>query len=87
MQRAREWICNNVSSPKCGSGCPRRVILFGHSSGATHIAMNLYAAGKPKHAHQHWYPAIPIPCRRPEQRWRDSSFPLVAGVKDLDPPF
>jgi prenylcysteine alpha-carboxyl methylesterase len=46
MQLAREWIYNNISSPKYGQGSPNKVILFGHSSGGAHIAANLYAAGK-----------------------------------------
>lgn len=46
MQLAREWIYNNISSAKYGRGSPDKVVLFGHSSGGAHIAMNLYAAGK-----------------------------------------
>ncbi|EXJ87656.1 hypothetical protein A1O1_04580 [Capronia coronata CBS 617.96] len=46
MQLVREWIFNNVSSEKYGRGSVDKVILFGHSSGGAHVAMNLYAAGK-----------------------------------------
>lgn len=45
IQLAREWIHSNIGSPKFGNGDINKVILFGHSSGAAHIAMNLYAAG------------------------------------------
>ncbi|KAL2825774.1 Alpha/Beta hydrolase protein [Aspergillus cavernicola] len=47
MQLVREWIYANISSEKYGSGSVDKVILFGHSSGAAHIASNLYAAGDP----------------------------------------
>ncbi|RDW63347.1 hypothetical protein BP6252_10892 [Coleophoma cylindrospora] len=47
IQLIREWIYNNITSEKYGSGSPNKVILFGHSSGGAHIASNLYAAGDP----------------------------------------
>lgn len=46
IQQAREWIYNSISAPEYGHGSTKNVFLFGHSSGAAHIAMNLYAAGK-----------------------------------------
>lgn len=48
MQLAREWIFNNITSERYGQGSVEKVLLFGHSSGGAHIAMNLYAAGDPK---------------------------------------
>ncbi|CEJ88233.1 hypothetical protein VHEMI04654 [[Torrubiella] hemipterigena] len=48
IQLAREWIHSNIGSHKFGNGDINKVILFGHSSGAAHIAMNLYAAGDPE---------------------------------------
>lgn len=45
VQLAREWIYNNISDNKFGQGSPNKVVLWGHSSGGAHIAMNLYAAG------------------------------------------
>lgn len=45
IQMAREWIYNHIYSPQYGRGSPEKVVLFGHSSGGAHIAMNLYAAG------------------------------------------
>lgn len=45
IQRAREWIHSNISKEKFGQGSIDKIILFGHSSGGAHIAMNLYAAG------------------------------------------
>lgn len=50
MQLAREWIYQNIASEKYGSGSVNKVVLFGHSSGGAHIAMNLYAAGDPSRA-------------------------------------
>ncbi|KAJ5510193.1 Carboxylesterase type B [Penicillium expansum] len=35
-----------------GRGSVEKVVLFGHSSGGAHIAMNLYAAGDPERASQ-----------------------------------
>lgn len=46
IELAREWVFNHISSTKYGCGSVDKVILFGHSSGGAHIAMNLYAAGK-----------------------------------------
>lgn len=46
IQLAREWIYSNIASDKYGRGSVDKVVLFGHSSGGAHIAMNLYAAGK-----------------------------------------
>lgn len=48
VQLVREWIYKNISSPKFGNGSVDKVVLFGHSSGGAHIAMNLYAAGDPE---------------------------------------
>ncbi|KIX03825.1 uncharacterized protein Z518_07378 [Rhinocladiella mackenziei CBS 650.93] len=48
MQLAREWIYTNISLAKFGRGSVDKVVLFGHSSGGAHIAMNLYAAGDPE---------------------------------------
>ncbi|KAJ5401954.1 uncharacterized protein N7487_007850 [Penicillium crustosum] len=45
VQLVREWIYNNISSPQFGNGSVDKVVLFGHSSGGAHVAMNLYAAG------------------------------------------
>jgi prenylcysteine alpha-carboxyl methylesterase len=45
IQAAREWIYNQISEGQYGYGSTDKVILFGHSSGGAHIAMNLYAAG------------------------------------------
>ncbi|KAH7362805.1 Alpha/Beta hydrolase protein [Plectosphaerella cucumerina] len=47
VQLAREWVYQNVESPKYGAGSKEKVVLFGHSSGGAHIAANLYAAGDP----------------------------------------
>lgn len=46
MQLARQWIYNNIASERFGHGSPDKVVLFGHSSGGAHMAMDLYAAGK-----------------------------------------
>lgn len=46
VQLAREWVFENIGSAAFGYGCPRKVVLFGHSSGGAHIAMNLYASGE-----------------------------------------
>ncbi|KAL2825058.1 Alpha/Beta hydrolase protein [Aspergillus cavernicola] len=43
MQLAREWIYNNIASPRYGRGAPGKVVLLGSSSGGAHIAMNLYS--------------------------------------------
>lgn len=45
VQRAREWIYDNIHKTEHGHGDRNKVVLFGHSSGGAHIAMNLYAAG------------------------------------------
>lgn len=45
VQLAREWVYDNIESDEFGGGCVDKVVLFGHSSGGAHIAMNLYAAG------------------------------------------
>ncbi|KAJ5580012.1 uncharacterized protein N7459_005997 [Penicillium hispanicum] len=50
MQLVREWIYENIASEKFGNGSVDKVVLFGHSSGGAHIAMNLYAAGDPQRA-------------------------------------
>jgi acetyl esterase/lipase len=46
MQLAREWIYNHISSAIYGHGSVDKVVLFGHSSGGAHVAMNLYSASK-----------------------------------------
>lgn len=46
IQLIREWIYHNISAKMFGEGSIDKVILFGHSSGGAHIAMNLYAAGE-----------------------------------------
>ena len=46
IQLIREWIYNNIAAKKFGEGSTDKVVLFGHSSGGAHIAMNLYAAGE-----------------------------------------
>ncbi|VUC32431.1 unnamed protein product [Clonostachys rosea] len=48
VQLAREWVYDNIRSAQFGNGSPEKVVLFGHSSGGAHIAMNLYAAGDPE---------------------------------------
>ncbi|RFU30474.1 hypothetical protein B7463_g5876, partial [Scytalidium lignicola] len=48
IQLVREWIYSNISLEKYGRGSVEKVVLFGHSSGGAHIAMNLYAAGDPE---------------------------------------
>ena len=78
MQLAREWVYNNISSLEYGSGNVDKVILFGHSSGGAHIAMNLYAAGDTE--------------RHPELSSRFAGdpttiWPPLAGVIFLDVPF
>ncbi|KAJ5831945.1 hypothetical protein N7474_000256 [Penicillium riverlandense] len=50
IQLIREWIYNNIAAKKFGAGSTDKVVLFGHSSGGAHIAMNLYAAGDPQRA-------------------------------------
>jgi prenylcysteine alpha-carboxyl methylesterase len=45
IQLVREWVHENISKEKFGSGSPEKVFLFGHSTGGAHVAMNLYAAG------------------------------------------
>lgn len=47
VQLARDWIYQNIGSAGYGHGDHNKVVLFGHSSGGAHIAMNLYAAGDP----------------------------------------
>jgi prenylcysteine alpha-carboxyl methylesterase len=51
LQLVREWVYNNISASKYGSGSPDKVILLGHSSGGAHITANLYAAGEYKRIH------------------------------------
>lgn len=46
VQAVREWVFDNIASENYGWGSPGKVVLFGHSSGGAHIAMNLYSAGK-----------------------------------------
>lgn len=46
VQLAREWIYENIAKAEYGHGDRNKVVLFGHSSGGAHIAMNLYAQGK-----------------------------------------
>ena len=48
IQLIREWIYSDIADEKFGRGSPEKVVLFGHSSGGAHIAMNLYAAGDPE---------------------------------------
>lgn len=50
IQLAREWIYQNIATEKFGNGSVDKVVLFGHSSGGAHIAMNLYASGDPDRA-------------------------------------
>ncbi|KAF9883890.1 hypothetical protein FE257_002684 [Aspergillus nanangensis] len=45
VQLVREWVYHKISRPESGSGSVDKVVLFGHSSGGAHVAMNLYAAG------------------------------------------
>ncbi|KAL5341757.1 alpha/beta-hydrolase [Aspergillus crustosus] len=45
MQRAREWVYRNIGKERFGYGAREKVVLFGHSSGGAHVAMNLYAGG------------------------------------------
>ena len=47
VQLARDWIYQNIGLAEYGHGDHNKVVLFGHSSGGAHIAMNLYAAGDP----------------------------------------
>lgn len=44
IQLAREWIYEHISADKFGNGAVNKVVLFGHSSGGAHIAMNLYGS-------------------------------------------
>ncbi|KAF2793595.1 alpha/beta-hydrolase [Melanomma pulvis-pyrius CBS 109.77] len=44
MQLVREWIYNNIAADKFGRGSVDKVVLFGHSSGGAHIAMNIYGS-------------------------------------------
>lgn len=44
MQLVREWIYDNIAAAKFGRGSVDKVVLFGHSSGGAHIAMNLYGS-------------------------------------------
>jgi prenylcysteine alpha-carboxyl methylesterase len=78
MQLAREWVFQNISLSKYGSGDPSKVILFGHSSGGAHIAVNLFAAGdKDRHSEL-------------AQRLNgdySAVWPPVAGFLALDVPF
>lgn len=45
VQKAREWVYENIASDEFGNGSPEKVVLLGHSSGGAHIAMNLYSDG------------------------------------------
>ncbi|KIW17999.1 hypothetical protein PV08_02286 [Exophiala spinifera] len=78
MQLAREWVYNNISSVEYGFGDPKKVILFGHSSGGAHLAMNLYAAGDTER-HSELSDRF---AGDPTAVW-----PPVAGVIFLDVPF
>ena len=44
MQLVREWIYDNIAADRFGRGSVDKVVLFGHSSGGAHIAMNLYGS-------------------------------------------
>ncbi|KAF2712811.1 alpha/beta-hydrolase [Pleomassaria siparia CBS 279.74] len=44
MQLARQWIYDNIAAERFGRGSVDKVLLFGHSSGGAHIAMNLYGS-------------------------------------------
>lgn len=92
VQLAREWVYQNIESAEFGGGSREMVVLFGHSSGGAHIAMNLYAAGMyscycetlssiPKDlTHNH----AGDPERVPSET---EVFPPVAGVIYLSVPF
>ncbi|KAL8279762.1 hypothetical protein RQP46_007857 [Phenoliferia psychrophenolica] len=43
----RSWIHENIARDEFGQGDPAKVVLIGQSSGAAHIATNLYASGDP----------------------------------------
>lgn len=90
VQRAREWVYENISNSEHGHGDRDRVILFGHSSGGAHIAMNLYAQGKPKtlfvssQYHRIYLTLTGDPGRRSST---NAVHPPVAGVIYLSVPF
>ncbi|ORY57690.1 Alpha/Beta hydrolase protein [Leucosporidium creatinivorum] len=43
----RAWVHQNIAKAEYGAADPSKVVLCGQSSGAAHIATNLYAAGDP----------------------------------------
>ena len=86
MQLAREWIYNHIAAEKYGNGSVDKVVLFGHSSGGAHIAMNLYAAGWcfcPGVKRDLLTSELGDPKRVP----KEAVFPPVAGVMYFSTPF
>ncbi|KAJ6563608.1 Alpha/Beta hydrolase protein [Mycena vulgaris] len=45
VQLVREWVHANIAQTEYGHGDAGKVVFIGQSSGASHIATNLYAAG------------------------------------------
>lgn len=88
VQLAREWIYENIGTAAYGHGDRNKVVLFGHSSGGAHIAMNLYARGKST-CKVGPYPSIDmIVAGDPNRPLTTSSVhPPVAGVIYLSVPF
>lgn len=58
VRNAREWLYNNIASDKYGRGSPDKVIIFGHSSGGAHVAMDLYREGKSLATHSLTHSAV-----------------------------
>ena len=48
MQLVREWVSVHIAEERFGHGSRDKVVLFGHSSGGAHVAVNLHAAGDPE---------------------------------------
>lgn len=90
VQHAREWVYENIGKPEYGHGDRNQVLLFGHSSGGAHIAMNLYAQGKScsvsagSQTHHMYLTLTGDPERRSST---NAVHPPVAGVIYLSVPF
>lgn len=88
VQLAREWIYENVGTAAYGHGDRNKVVLFGHSSGGAHIAMNLYAQGKSTRKSGSYSTVHIIIAGDPDRSTAANSVhPPVAGVIYLSVPF
>lgn len=77
MQLLRDWVYKNIASERFGQGSPLKVILWGHSSGGAHIAMNLYGGADAEHpARDPLFPPVAGVIYFSTPFWYDSSRPI-----------